>query len=349
MTNVILLETVYKKGKAGEVIDVKPGFARNYLIPFGKAVRATPANIRKFKEEAHEVSKSEAARLEVARKVAVDLESGNIEIVVRSSTTDRIFGSITARALAREIARQVGVEISIDCILLSNPIRSTGSFRVQVRVHPQVFATVKVLVSTTVEGLEQLALDELNTDERKDLAYSHLEELSAVIAGKGIQDASAQLGSIAAIVDDAIGLKAREALYFERGEEFTHQVQTALDQLDVTRLIGMELVRDIHNRRTFHFRTLLLDALPVRVGNVRSIPLSESSVTENADVDISVFSPTPAHYTEQYIEELDLGLGSGVAVGRSVEFTEGNEDDWKLWVMLLVDGDCVHRKLWTLD
>ena len=142
---VILRERLENLGNAGEVVDVKPGYARNYLIPRGLAYEATQANVRRIEAERATLAKREAATLSEAREQAKSIEGVSLTFKARAGQEGKLFGSITSADIAEEMAKQ-GVQIDRRAIELEEPIKALGVTSVPVRLHSQVRPEIKVWV-----------------------------------------------------------------------------------------------------------------------------------------------------------------------------------------------------------
>jgi large subunit ribosomal protein L9 len=142
---VILRDRLENLGDAGEVVDVKPGYARNYLIPQGLAYEATPANLRRIEGERAQAARKEAATLDEARRRAGSIEGVSLTFQARAGQEGKLFGSITAADIAEKLAEQ-GVEIDRRQIELDEPIKTLGLTNVPVRLHSQVKPELKVWV-----------------------------------------------------------------------------------------------------------------------------------------------------------------------------------------------------------
>ncbi|HWA58476.1 MAG TPA: 50S ribosomal protein L9 [Gemmatimonadales bacterium] len=142
---VILREDIKTLGKAGELVKVKPGYARNYLLPRGLAYEATDGNRKRIQAE----SKARAARQEQeageARALAAKLGAVSLTLARKAGEGDRLFGSITAQDLADALAAQ-GHTVDKRKIELEHPIKTIGQHAVPVRLHPDVIAEVRVTV-----------------------------------------------------------------------------------------------------------------------------------------------------------------------------------------------------------
>lgn len=145
MVEVILREDVENLGKVGDVIDVKPGFARNYLVPQGMAYEATAGNKRRLAEDRlrHE-RVAERARTD-AEKLAAELEGRSITFAVKSGEGGRLFGSVTNADIAQKLAEE-GVTIDRHTIRLDEPLKQLGAYTVAVHLHADVRPEIKVWV-----------------------------------------------------------------------------------------------------------------------------------------------------------------------------------------------------------
>jgi large subunit ribosomal protein L9 len=143
--DVILRSDVAHLGKAGEMVKVKDGFGRNFLIPRGLAYHATDANKRRVEAEAsRQVSRAAAAQT-VAAETAATLEQVSLTFTVKAGEGDRLFGSITAGDIAAKLG-EAGHPVDKRAIELEEPIRMIGVYKVPVRLHSAVRAEVRVWV-----------------------------------------------------------------------------------------------------------------------------------------------------------------------------------------------------------
>ena len=142
---VILREDVYNLGKGGELVEVKPGYGRNFLIPRGLAVLANPKNIREV-EHQKAVAAAKAAKLKAsAEAVAKRLSDTPLSFKRKVGEQDKLYGSVTAMDLAEALAAR-GVQIDRRAIDLSEPLKTLGDFEVGVKLHSDVVGKVKVKV-----------------------------------------------------------------------------------------------------------------------------------------------------------------------------------------------------------
>jgi len=144
--NVILLEPVEKLGEAGELVVVKRGFARNYLVPRGLALPATQANQRELDARLAQRAKQLAARKADAERLREMLVDASVEIRVRAGE-GRIYGSVTSRDIAEVLEKRFQVEIDRRKLELGDAIKTLGEYTVVYKPHPEVPIDLKVMVS----------------------------------------------------------------------------------------------------------------------------------------------------------------------------------------------------------
>ena len=156
--DVILLERVAKLGLMGEVVKVKPGFARNFLLPKKKALRATAANKAKFETQRGQLEANNLAQRQEAEKVAARMGSVSVLVVRQAGESGQLYGSVSARDISDAVTA-AGYTISRSQVALDNPIKTLGAHPVQVALHPEVEVTVTVNVARSQEEMERAALN----------------------------------------------------------------------------------------------------------------------------------------------------------------------------------------------
>ena len=143
---VILLEKVANLGALGDKVKVKAGYGRNFLVPFGKAVPATKANVAEFEARRAELEKAAAEKLAGAQKRAEELDEIELTLTAKAGDEGKLFGSIGTRDLAEAISA-TGMEVAKSEVRLpTGPIRNIGEFDIALQLHPEVAATVKIFV-----------------------------------------------------------------------------------------------------------------------------------------------------------------------------------------------------------
>jgi large subunit ribosomal protein L9 len=143
---VILLERVEKLGQMGEVVNVKPGFARNYLLPHNKALRATPENRENFESRRTELEELNSERRSEAEKVASGIEGSSIILVRQASDAGQLYGSVRPRDIANTLNEQ-GTTIERTQVKLDAPIKMIGLHTVRIAAHPEVVVEITVNVA----------------------------------------------------------------------------------------------------------------------------------------------------------------------------------------------------------
>jgi large subunit ribosomal protein L9 len=143
---IILLESVDRLGVLGDLVNVRPGFARNYLLPKGKAKLATAANIAEIAERRAELEKHEAEVLKAAKARAEQLEGLEISITAKSGGEGKLFGSVT-NANITEAVNEKGIELEKSEVRMpEGPIRLAGEYDIDLHLHTEVNATIKLTV-----------------------------------------------------------------------------------------------------------------------------------------------------------------------------------------------------------
>lgn len=153
MVEVILLERIERLGQMGDVVRVRPGFARNFLLPKKKALRATKANMAFFETQRAQLEAANLARKSDAEKVAGKIDGMSVVVVRQAGESGQLYGSVSSRDIADALgAGKVTVERNQ--IVLDRPIKTVGLHKVRVRLHPEVSVTVTVNVARSPEEAE---------------------------------------------------------------------------------------------------------------------------------------------------------------------------------------------------
>jgi large subunit ribosomal protein L9 len=156
---VILLERVEKLGQMGDVVKVKDGFARNFLLPRKKALRATKDNVKKFEGQKAQLEARNLAARKEAEAVATKLDKQTFVILRQAGETGMLYGSVSTRDIADAITAG-GVTVSRDQVILDKAIKMLGLVDVKVQLHPEVRVAVTLNVARTVEEAERQARGE---------------------------------------------------------------------------------------------------------------------------------------------------------------------------------------------
>ena len=147
---IILLERVEKLGAIGDVVKVKDGFARNYLLPRKKALRANEANRKLFEANRARIEEENANRRTDAEKASKDVDGKTVQLIRQASNTGQLYGSVSARDIA-EALEGAGAHVAKSQVVLDRPIKAIGMHEVKIALHPEVAVTVKVNVARSPE------------------------------------------------------------------------------------------------------------------------------------------------------------------------------------------------------
>lgn len=142
---VILMKEMENLGDVGEVVDVKPGYARNFLVPRGFAVRATKANLARIEEEREHLVAAAAREIEKATALATDIEGQSLNFPVKAGEDGKLFGSVSSSDIADALEAK-GIEIDRRTVQLAEPIKQLGTYKVPIRLSAEVQPEVTVWV-----------------------------------------------------------------------------------------------------------------------------------------------------------------------------------------------------------
>ena len=146
---VIIVKPVRKLGKVGETVNIANGYGRNYLIPQGLAIRATDDNLEKFAILQKELEVKNAESKKEAEKAAKAIDGKHLDFITQSAADGRLFGSVSLKALAVKVSEIAKVKLNYSNILLDSPIKFNGVYNVQVALHPEVVASVLIVIAKT--------------------------------------------------------------------------------------------------------------------------------------------------------------------------------------------------------
>jgi large subunit ribosomal protein L9 len=191
--DVILLERIEKLGQIGDVVAVKPGFARNFLLPRRKALRATEENKKRFEAQRAQIEATNLSRKQEAEKIAKKVDGQKIVVIRQASETGLLFGSVANRDIADGLTA-AGVTVDRRQVILDKPIKTLGLHKVRVALHPEVIVTVTANVAKSADEAAQqeksgAAVVKAEGAEAPDLDKL-LEEAAAATAESGTEDAA---------------------------------------------------------------------------------------------------------------------------------------------------------------
>ncbi|MBE1526967.1 large subunit ribosomal protein L9 [Sphingopyxis sp. OAS728] len=151
---IILLERIEKLGGIGDVVTVKNGFARNYLLPNNKALRANEANRKLFEANRSKIEADNAERRTDAEGRAKDIDGKQVVLIRQASNTGQLYGSVSVRDIVDALVEDGAANITKSMVELERPIKSLGLFEVKVKLHPEVVVTVGVNVARSPDEAE---------------------------------------------------------------------------------------------------------------------------------------------------------------------------------------------------
>jgi large subunit ribosomal protein L9 len=176
---IILLEMIEKLGHIGDVVNVKNGFARNYLLPNKKALRANESNRKLFDANRARIEAENAEKRSVAEKDAGSVEGKKVQLIRQASNTGQLYGSVSARDIVEALGAE-GAHVTKSQVVLDRPIKAIGMHDVKVALHPEVAVTVHVNVARSPEEAELQA-------QGIDVIQAMFEEQAAPIVAEELQ------------------------------------------------------------------------------------------------------------------------------------------------------------------
>ncbi len=189
--DVILLERIERLGQIGDVVKVKPGFARNFLLPMKKALRATEANKKQFEEQRHQIEANNLKRRQEAEKIQDKVNGLKVVVIRQASETGILFGSVSNRDIAEGITK-AGFTVDRRQVILDKPIKTLGLHDVRVALHPEVIVRVTANVAKSED--EAAAQEKAGgfVAQQADTAETDLDKLLAEAAEAQGEEAAPQ-------------------------------------------------------------------------------------------------------------------------------------------------------------
>ena len=143
---VVLLEDVKALGKKGQIVKVNEGYARNFILPKKLGVEATPKNLNDLKLQKANAEKMAAQQLAAAKELAAKLEAASVTLSIKAGANGKTFGSVSSKEIGKAIEDQIGLEIDKKKVQLKDALKTLGTHKVPVKLHPEVTAEVTVEV-----------------------------------------------------------------------------------------------------------------------------------------------------------------------------------------------------------
>ena len=153
---VILTEKITKLGNIGDTVEVKTGYARNYLLPNGKAMRFTRENVALFEAKKAELQARQDAAKKTAESYVDAVKNAKLHMIRQAGDTGQLYGSVSTRDIARTLKEIAGVSVESAQVMLGAPIKSVGAFDTTIALHPDVIVPVKIYVAQTQDEIDAL-------------------------------------------------------------------------------------------------------------------------------------------------------------------------------------------------
>jgi large subunit ribosomal protein L9 len=211
-TEVILLERVDNLGQMGELVKVKPGYARNFLLPQKKALRATKENLAYFESQKKALEASNLKKKEEAEKVSKKLEGMKVVILRQAAEGGQLYGSVTTRDISDAVTAN-GIEVGRSQVLLNDAFKTIGLFKVSIALHPEVKVGITLNIArsaaeaATQEKTGKAAIIDYNAKEEAPAAI----DKSAVLEDSALAGEEAEAAEAAAAAADKKPKKAKKA------------------------------------------------------------------------------------------------------------------------------------------
>ena len=178
---IVLLERVEKLGKIGDVVKVKPGYARNFLLPRGKALRANKQNLAKFEAERSAIEARNADAKKSAELLSESIGDLNVDIVRAASEMGQLYGSVTSRDISEAISK-AGYEVEKRLVVMDAAIKTLGLFTIKLSLHPEVSKKIVVNVARSLEEAKmQLASGEAVITNQNEESQEETSQLTAKV------------------------------------------------------------------------------------------------------------------------------------------------------------------------
>jgi large subunit ribosomal protein L9 len=189
MVDLILLERVDKLGQMGQIVKVKPGFARNYLLPQKKAMRATKENLAYFETQRAQLEANNLHKKSEAAEVGTKVEGVSVVLIRQAGESGQLYGSVAARDIAEAVTK-AGFTVDKRQIVLDRPIKTLGLHRLRVMLHPEVSVTVTANVAQSEDGarMQAAGIDPLRERDEEDAAAraaAQAQRAAALAEGEG--------------------------------------------------------------------------------------------------------------------------------------------------------------------
>ncbi len=209
-TQVILLQRVEKLGNMGDVVAVKPGYARNYLLPQKKALRASKDNIAYFEAQKKHLEAESNTQKKEAEKLAKTIEGLKVPLIRAASESGQLYGSVNTRDIAQEAAKESGQAITREMVKINQNFKTVGLFPVNIQLHPEVIVEITVNIARSSEE-----------------AKTQAKTGKALVADDGKQEEAPSQDALADVLEDS-ALEAQKEKAVEAEEKAADDAERAV-------------------------------------------------------------------------------------------------------------------------
>ncbi|MFI4949679.1 MAG: 50S ribosomal protein L9 [Caulobacterales bacterium] len=187
---VILLERVEGKGGLGDVVNVKDGYARNFLLPRSKALRANAANMKVFEGQRAEIEARNAKAKDAAGKSGEKLDGSSYILIRQAGESGQLYGSVAGRDVAEAVNAGAGAKVDRAMVVLDKPIKTLGLHEVKIRLHPEVTVTVTLNIARSADEAERQARGEnvIDTQFQEERIADEQAQADLLAGGAGAQE-----------------------------------------------------------------------------------------------------------------------------------------------------------------
>ncbi len=216
---VILLERIEKLGQMGDVVNVKAGYARNFLLPKKKAMRAKNSNQDVFEQQRTQLEADNLKRRQEAESVSVKIDGISVTIIRQAGDSGQLYGSVSARDISESVT-EAGATVNRNQILLNKPIKALGVYETRVALHPEVSVNITVNIARTEEEAKlQLEAGSalINTDQLEENEGDTATEVALAIA----DDAEAEVAAAEGLVEEEVSDNLASELLKEKTSDET--------------------------------------------------------------------------------------------------------------------------------
>lgn len=338
---VLLTEDLHKKGRVGEVVDVKPGFARNYLFPMGLAVRARPEWVAAYARDRELIERRNFQKRLRAKSDAQKLQNKTFDFAVNANSVGQLYGSVSVRDIAHRMQTE-GYLITASQIVLYSPLKSTGRHAAIVRLFGDVQAEIFISINQREPEAEPESLESDTPEEKKARAIKLLNEVAQASYGSG--SAGDKLIQAARLLSEnepynAIGASQHET---------TSMVRRTMEALDLDCFVRVAAATDPRDFSTVVVSMQAYNAIPTHLPGVDVLRFGDAEELSRSKLELVLVSPDAkqvAPPTRHAIPAADGDVGCVEVrhVLRRWRPKDTTKTETEIWAMAYLNDVCVYR------